>query len=149
MTSHGHIRLIQTLTYAGALPFIAWPLALLLLPHWSYLTLQFAPDYMRVIVSFMAGGIWGTAIATERLGPSTRKAAALAAILAALALWGAAAIPYLRLQVIVAIALFFVLLTVDRSLTRDGAVPDWYGRLRIRITAIVSLSLIATVLVLP
>lgn len=101
--------------------------------------------YGIVILSFMAGVIWG--FGTRGSG---RQAVLFYAVSVLPALWAffaatGEAAPALRAL----IAGFLALLAVDYSAARAGLAPPWWMSLRLLLTGIVALSLLAGLRALP
>lgn len=162
-------RAANALTLAGALPFLALtallpfgkPLAdALELPalgqqieFWAGIMLVL---YAAVILSFLGGIRFGVAVA-EPLRPGARRDV-IVSVLPSLAAWGLAIVGGLGLfsglTVVTggALALFAACFLLqwawDRRAASAGTVPEWFGRMRSRITAIVAPTLaVAAVLV--
>lgn len=131
---------------AGVIPF-AWGALTILVPalgDWSLGTLgtrftgrTLLVVYGTVILSFMAGTVWG--FATRRGGDGRGLGAALLfALSTAPALW-AFALGFSALALAVG---FLALLILDAHAQRDGLAPPWWMRLRLLLTALVALCLL-------
>ena len=130
----------RILTYAGALPFAAFALAV-----WG----GFQPDgldpvaalkvYSLTIAAFMAGTLWGYVIP----GARGRQGVALMVVsnLLALAVAAAALLPTPRATLGVDLAAFVLLLAADFWAARRGWIAPAYLGLRLRVTGIVAASL--------
>lgn len=126
------------LGFSGALPFIAGaiasiPLAGALRPFGLALLL----DYGAIILSFMGGVHWGSAMIRDdaELGPLGRSVAPSLLALPALLIGGAPGLLLLA-------AGFAGLLFYDLAETQAGRVPRWYPHLRRPLTAIVVFCLV-------
>ena len=130
----------KILGFAGLLPFIAGSLYLLAGP----LTLaQVAANaligYGAVILSFMGAVHWGLALAGR--SPEFRFGVS---VVPALAGWGALLIALLgeHLLALTLLAAGFIgVYWLDLGAVRDGQAPAWYRGLRLKLTAVVVLSL--------
>ena len=128
---------------AGLIPFAAGALAL-----WAPLPvldadlgLRLVIGYGALILSFLGGIRWGTAI-----GPyaANRQGAELAAsVLGSLAGLGALFIPSVPALALL-IAGFLMQALWDVTSVESGRLPAWFGRLRMMLTAGAVMSLIAT-----
>ena len=144
-------RMAALLTAAGALPFV-WGVLTLLLPEAQSLTMEWAGprfvgpfvllSYGIIILSFMSGVLWG--FATKAEGGT----AALGYVLSVIpALWcffmvgGGAVFAAVSL-----IAGFLGVLLIDWFFWNNGLAPDWWMALRIPVTAVVCLCLLAVVI---
>jgi hypothetical protein len=130
---------------AGALPFLAGAV----LAHirdaahagWAVAA---ALAYGAVILSFLGGIQWGLAMSV--VAPATRLWHRLgASVLPALLGWLALLLPQ-GAGVLVLAGGFAVMLIGDLMLTRDGAAPLWYPRLRSPLSAVVIACLAALAL---
>ena len=132
-------QLAKTLGYAGLAPFIVFSIG-------TWLTLPVMANahsvlltYAAIILSFMGAIHWGLAmaqnsrIATIQLGAS---------VLPALLGWLALLIPMLYGYGLLAIC-FIVLLIADKYASGKGLLPDWYLPMRMVLTTVVVLSLVA------
>lgn len=140
--------LVNALTYAGALPFAAMLLAVLLgvnnLPLLGSPT-EVSLIYGAVIASFLAGSHWGIFIA---FGDKIGSAVAIISNCAAILIWISVLIFPDVLSLSVLALVFAGLLLVDFKLAKAAAIAQGYLTLRIRITSLVVLLLIGHVWVL-
>lgn len=137
-----HIKLANTLTYLGALPFLAGVLGLLMgvdATHLHYLVLTYA----AVIIAFLSGMHWGFVITQTK---PIRFPLLLSSNLFALLAWGSLLILNLRWQYTLQITCFVMLFLIDRKLMQQAVIPAWFYALRQRITCVVILSLFALML---
>lgn len=131
---------INSLVFAGALPFIALLLLhfLPLLPGFGAMRLFDA--YALVILSFLCGSHWGAGITgSGRLAPVFFVVTNVLVLL----LWLTQQLlssTVFHLLVLLELAL---LLALDHWLRRVGLLPSWYIATRIRITVIVALCMLA------
>jgi hypothetical protein len=130
---------------AGLLPFIAgaaaqWASLSLLAPE---VGLRLAIIYGAIILSFLGGIRWGTAIGPYDSGRQTLEfSASVLGSLAGLAAAFLPAIPALALL----IAGFLMQGLWDVMSVDSGRLPSWFGRLRMILTAGAVISLIAALL---
>jgi hypothetical protein len=135
--------LMQVLTYAGALPFLAGASchitgygdvnAANLTCYWAF-----------TILMFMAGTLWGIqVVAPQKVSPNLLIASNVVVLATCGALWF---VPFNEAALLFAIG-FGVLLWLDRQAVRAGATDPAYGALRTNVTAavIACLVLIAVV----
>ena len=125
--------LMQGLTYAGALPFLAGASchitgygdvnAANLTCYWAF-----------TILMFMAGTLWGIAvIAPQRITPNLFIASNVVVLATCGALWF---VPFNEAALLFAIG-FGVLLWLDRQAASAGVTSTVYATMRARVTAIV------------
>ena len=135
-------QLARLLGYAGLVPFIvfsagAWTTSPVMQnAHFILLT------YAAIILSFMGAVHWGIAMAGNA---ATAKPQLGLSVLPALLGWLALLIPMLYGYVLMA-ACFIALLMADRLAGRKGLLPDWYLPMRVILTTIVVLCLLAAAL---
>lgn len=136
-----------TLGLAGLLPFL-WGAAGGLAPGLTAWSLGFLPGrfhgpavmqiYGLVILSFMAGVIWG--FATRASGSQAGYFYALSVVPP---LWAFFAATGATGTSLIALLIGFVaLLPIDWTAARAGLAPPWWMRLRLILTAVVSVCLI-------
>lgn len=146
MAAHGaenNRLLVQGLTYAGALPFIAGALshvlgfgdvnAANLTCYWAF-----------TILMFMAGTLWGIqVVAPERVTPNLFIASNAVVLGTCAALWF---VPFNEAALLFALG-FGVLWWLDRQAVRAGATDAAYGTMRSRVTGIVVACLVVLAVV--
>ena len=134
--------LARLLGYAGLVPFIvfsagAWTtFQVMRNAHFILLT------YAAVILSFMGAVHWGIAMASSAAAAKIQLGAS---VLPALLGWLALLIPMLYGYLLLA-ACFIALLAADRLAGRKGLLPDWYMPMRVILTSVVVLCLLAAAL---
>lgn len=129
-----HSNLIKTLTYLGVLPFL---LAIYLhVSHTSFLDIegtQWFLTYGLVILSFMAGTLWGQVVnansGIKRIALAT-NAMTLSAWFAFLLAGTASVLPIMALG-------FIALYILESLLISHVQRPEYYLGLRLRVTALV------------
>lgn len=132
---------------AGLLPFL-WGAVGILAPGLTTWSLSFVPGrfhgaavmqiYGIVILSFMAGVIWG--FGTRATG---RQAGLFYALSVLPPIWAFFAATGATGSALLALLIGFVaLLPIDWSAVRAGIAPDWWMQLRLLLTAVVSVCLI-------
>ncbi len=133
------------LGFAGALPFVFFAGALWLPPPFPSVPFAFSGGlvYGAVILSFLGGIRWGTALG---MGEGEHRSMTFAvSVLPALAGWVALALPPL-LGVGLLIASFLLQAQWDVISVEQGRLPAWFGKLRMLLTAAAVLSLLAMLL---
>lgn len=126
--------LIKLLTYFGALPFF---IAVYL--SWSQDTflgvdgIQWFLTYALVILSFMAGTLWGQAV-NESI---QLKSIALASNAVTLAAWFAFLLVGPTVVLIISALGFMILYVFEILIMADIKRPDYYLALRLRVTTLV------------
>jgi hypothetical protein len=129
------------LGYAGLLPFVASAVALWAAPPRLHgFVLYSLLTYGAVILSFMGAIHWGLAI---REGGVSSPLQLGLSVVPPLVGWVALALsPMMSFTVL--IVAFAVLYVADARAARLGLAPSWYPRLRLPLTVIVVVSLIAS-----
>lgn len=133
---------------AGLIPFVAtavqisfgWPLS----PRLTGPALYHLTIYGAVILSFLGGVQWGYVAmqpARERLASWRRYTFA---ILPSLAAWGALWLTG-RNSLLLLAGAFVLALFYDLWTASAGEAPRWYGRLRLGLTAVVLVCLLAAI----
>lgn len=138
------------LGYAGAIPFIvASIISWFPDPGTTYKAITVLVGLSIVMLSFMGGVRWGIATSLEG-GPTFPQL--LIAIMPAIISWAALLLgtdlaglgeDAAAVQLSLMIVAFVLLLVSDMQITKAGQAPDWYPGLRIPLTVLVELALIA------
>ena len=139
----------KLLTYLGATPF----LLALAMASYGYFDLSemtgkeirftrfksymMAHTYGAVIVAFLAGIQWGVSLNQ----PSNKQYFIISNVLALMA-WVSLFSFASFAGVVTLVAAFTLALWVDRHAHRAGLIPDWFWQLRLRISALVILTLL-------
>jgi hypothetical protein len=128
------------LGYAGLIPFLGLSAGLWFIPQQYESSISLALlAYGAVILSFMGAIHWGVAIELEN---TLQKMQLGWSVVPALIGWVALLLPVIYGYSILIIA-FSALCIVDSYMTKQKAMPPWYPRLRVPLTAVVVLSLIS------
>ena len=133
-----HIKLANTLTLLGAIPFVAPAVASLLGfrdVHMHALVLS----YGAIIASFLSGMHWGLYL---RHAAQTRINLLITSNIVALVAWASLIIPSTPWQYYLQMACFVLLLLIDYQLTKVRVHASWFFNLRVLITGIVLASLL-------
>ncbi len=144
-------RSAQLLGFGGVIPFVGtgvvfwtmWP------DDMGQTALQAQLVYSAIILSFLGGIRWGTAM--QRLGHFKRRApeglakelalSVVPAVVAWIALFGPAP------AALTVFLLFFIAQAVsDLRAVRSGEAPDWYQPLRLQLTFFVCAALLASII---
>ena len=104
--------------------------------------------YGAVILSFMGGIQWGTAMATTTSSPSDVWRRYTVSVLPSLVAWGGVWIGG-RNGLLLLAAGFAVSFLYDQWTTSNGETPHWYPRLRLGLTAGVVICLVAAAFLGP
>lgn len=133
--------IIKTLTYMGALPFY---LALLL-----YLTDQiflgvesvnWFLSYGLVILSFMAGTLWGQVIRSDDKGSCTTMAIVVISNFITLVAWVIFLLAQLSTAIVLITLGFIALYVAEVFLLKSNKQPSYYLSLRLKVTSLVVLA---------
>jgi hypothetical protein len=133
---------------AGLAPFIVmalqvsfgWPFS----PRLTGPALYNLTIYGAVILSFLGGVQWGFAAAKPARHPLASWRRYIASLLPALAAWGGLWLAARNGLLILAVS-FMLAMLYDLWTSGAGEAPRWYGRLRIGLSAVVIVCLLAAV----
>lgn len=133
-----NIKLANTLTSLGAIPFVAPAVASLFGfsdLHMHVLVLS----YGAIVASFISGMHWGLYL---RHDAQTRINLLVTSNIVALSAWASLIIPITRWQYLLQIACFILLLIIDHQLTKTRVHATWFFNLRVWITLVVIAALL-------
>lgn len=135
-------RMVAWLGYGGLLPFIGLMMASMFdLPR-SGAWQQGLLNYGAVILSFVGALHWGFAMGNLPMGAGTRGLSFAWSVVPALLAWLALLLDPFAGSALLA-AGFAVHYLQDRRLARDIALPHWYLPLRLRLSLVAALCLLA------
>ena len=140
-------RSVAWLAYAGLLPFVALALASLLAPGsapWQRLSL----NYGAVILSFVGALHWGFAMSVYAMSERKRNVCFAWSVMPALLAWLALLLDPFAASALLA-AGFAAHYVQDWRLVRHAGLPAWYLPLRLRLSVVAALSVLATGLAHP
>jgi hypothetical protein len=130
---------------SGLIPFVSLSGAILLGNEMVGLSLRslhmILVSYAALIASFLGGVRWGNALAK----PERQIQEFIIAVLPSLAAWLALATPR-PYDLMMLVGVFLALSISDVGLVLSGHAPPWYGRLRVLLTTIVVISLLAALM---
>lgn len=135
-------RTAAWLGYGGLIPFVVLAPASLLDPIHGLSWSDALFGYGAVILSFVGALHWAFAMTASGLDEQQRVRSLIWSVVPALIAWPA----LLLMPAFAAVLLvggFAVHYLVDRNLTRRANLPAWYLPLRLRLTVVGSLSLVA------
>ena len=132
-------QLAKILGYAGLIPFVVFSLG-------TWVTLPMVKDahfilltYAAVILSFMGAIHWGLAMAQQRGKENIQLGLS---VLPALLGWSALLIPPIYAYSVLIVS-FSALCMADKYTADQALVPNWYVPMRVVLTTVVVLCLIA------
>ena len=137
-------RTVAWLGYGGLLPFLVLTPASLLDHHHGAVWSDALYAYGAIILSFIGALHWGLAMTLPELSERQRSAWFAWSVVPALIAWPAVlfspplAAPLLVLG-------FIAHYLQDRRLTRQATLPDWYLPLRLRLSSVAVVCLVAGV----
>ena len=135
-------RTANRLGYAGLIPFVVLAPASLLDAHHGITWSDALFAYGAVILSFVCALHWGFAMALSGLDDARRVRTMLWSVVPSLMAWPALLL--VPMEAAVLLVTGFVLHYIqDRRLARHAELPDWYLPLRLQLTVVACLSLIA------
>jgi len=129
----------RILTFAGILPFAAGVLGQILAPElapWPVLTVS----YGAVIAAFIAGIHWAVFLYKA---DQCRINLLLSSNILALAAWLALLLPSGPWPLRLLLVIFVALIVLDRRLHLQSLIPDWFYRLRVQASTVVTVCLLA------
>ena len=130
---------------SGLVPFVvAAGLGFFGVPFSSATAVYALITYGAVILSFLGGVHWGVALTRGRTdGPDSQTVWYLISVGPSLVAWLALLLAPVPGLLTLALA-FLAMIMVDVHAARVDQVPTWYPRLRVRLSAVVILSLLVT-----
>ena len=137
-------RTVAWLGYGGLIPFLVLTPVSLLDYHYSALWSDALYAYGAIILSFIGALHWGLAMSLPELSERQRSALFLWSVVPALIAWPAV----LFSPPIAAPLLVFGFIAhylQDRRLARQATLPGWYLPLRLRLTSVAVVCLVAGV----
>ena len=135
-------RTANRLGYAGLIPFVVLAPASLLDAHHGITWSDALFAYGAVILSFVCALHWGFAMALPGLDDARRVRTMLWSVVPSLMAWPALLL--VPMEAAVLLVTGFVLHYIqDRRLARHAELPAWYLPLRLQLTVVACLSLIA------
>ena len=142
----GNEKTAKILGYAGLIPFITISIGCWIsLPYLSD-AIQLLINYAAIILSFMGAIYWGVAIANINASADVQSNKHfIVSIIFALTAWLSLLLPEVLALVILQVG-FIVLIVYDLKVVKLQGLPDWYMRMRKRLTIIVELCLISALL---
>lgn len=138
-------RMVAWLGYGGLIPFIALLPASLLDPHHGPVWSDALYGYGAIILSFVGALHWGLAMSLPDLGERQRSAWFAWSVVPALIAWPA----FLFSPALAGPLLVFGFIAhylQDRRLARQATLPGWYLPLRLRLTSVAVICLLAGIL---
>lgn len=136
-------RIAISLGIAGLIPFIVLSLgSLLASPDQAERITESLLVYGAVILSFLGGVAWGRLLADDAEYVANTIQHLAYSVTPSLVAWLALLLAERRALLVLASA-FIAAFFYDRSLGRAGLYPGWYLRMRLFLTIVVSLSLLA------
>jgi len=135
-------RTAEWLGYGGLIPFIVLAPAGLLDPHHGFTWSDALHAYGAVILSFVCALHWGFAMALPSLDDACRVRTMLWSVVPSLIAWPALLLGP-REAAALLVAGFVLHYVQDRRLARHAGLPAWYLPLRLQLTTVACLSLIA------
>lgn len=137
-------RTVAWLGYGGLLPFLALAPASLLDNHHGMVWSDALYAYGAIILSFIGALHWGLAMSLPGLTERQRSAWFVWSVVPALIAWPAVLFsPLLAAPLL--IAGFIAHYLQDRRLAGQATLPGWYLPLRLRLTSVAVISLVAGV----
>ena len=135
-------RTARWLGYGGLIPFIVLAPVSLLDSHHGYTWSDALFAYGAVILSFVCALHWGFAMALPGLDDARRVRTMLWSVVPSLMAWPALLLVPMEAAVLLVTG-FVLHYLQDRRLVRHATVPAWYLPLRLQLTTVACLSLIA------
>jgi Protein of unknown function (DUF3429) len=138
-------RLAHLLGYAGLVPFVLLTLGCWLVdPSWLGAFIKGQLAYGIAILSFLGGIHWSAALVASGLSSEQSKKALAWSIVPALVAWSTTMVGGFGFAVLM--IGFFTAYQVDKKMFAWYGLPDWFLRLRFRLTCVVIMALALTVI---
>lgn len=133
---------VAWLGYGGLLPFVALAAAAVHAGAYAPAAQRALLAYGAVILSFVGALHWGFATVSRQLPAGQRNAAFAWSVVPALVAWPALLVPA-WVGALLLVAGFVAHLAQDWRLAAHAQLPGWYLPMRLRLTLVASLSLLA------
>jgi hypothetical protein len=140
--------LVPWLGYGGLIPFVTLSMAVFLDGARATFWERALVGYGALILAFVGALHWGFAMTLTELPEPDREGRFLWSVVPALLAWPALLLPS-RTGALLLVAGFLLHFAQDRMLAATVSLPGWYLPLRIRLTAIACLALLAPVFAGP
>lgn len=134
---------VAWLGYGGLLPFVLFATAIYFFPQYNVFFGRSLLAYGAVILSFVGALHWGFAMTLQSLSAKQRLRAYLWSVVPALLAWPALVIESAAVGSALLITGFVANYWRDVCLVRVAELPDWYLPLRLRLTSVACLCLLA------
>ena len=134
---------VAWLGYGGLLPFVLFATAIYFSPQQNVFLGRALLAYGAVILSFVGALHWGFAMTLQGLSAKQRLLAYLWSVVPALLAWPALVIESAAVGSALLITGFVANYWRDVCLVRVAELPDWYLPLRLRLTSVACLCLLA------
>ena len=142
MTLSGNERIAKILGYAGLIPFIIFSIGSWIEIPYLYNTIYVLITYAAIILSFMGAIHWGMAMSKT---DNKQNKYFITSVIPALAAWFSLLIPEFFSLIVLLIG-FILLISYDLAVEKPQGFPNWYIPMRIKLTFVVSLSLVSALL---
>lgn len=134
---------VAWLGYGGLLPFVLFATAIYFFPQHNVFLGRALLAYGAVILSFVGALHWGFAMTLQGLSAKQRLRAYLWSVVPALLAWPALVIESAAVGSALLISGLVANYWRDVCLVRVAELPDWYLPLRLRLTSVACLCLLA------
>lgn len=141
-TLSGNEKIAKALGYAGLIPFVTFSIGCWIETSYLYHTVYALITYAAIILSFMGAIHWGMAMSKT---DNKQNNHFIFSVIPALAAWFSLLIPEF-FSLIILLMGFIFLISYDLAVEKSQGFPGWYIPMRIKLTFIVSLSLISALL---
>ena len=141
-TLSGNEKIAKILGYAGLIPFIILSIGSWIEIPYLHNIVYVLITYAAIILSFMGAIHWGMAMSKT---DNKQNKTFIISVIPALAAWFSLLIAEF-FSLIILLMGFILLISYDLAVEKSQGFPGWYIPMRIRLTFIVLLSLISTLL---
>jgi hypothetical protein len=138
----GNVTTAKILGYAGLIPFVIFSIA-------SWISLPVVDDavviliaYAAVILTFIGAVHWGVVMSNNDDQHSMHL---LASVVPSLVAWIALLIPVIPALIVLLLG-FIIHILYDWSMHKKLVFPEWYLPMRVRLTSVVSICLVASII---
>lgn len=136
-------HLVNWLGYGGLVPFVFFAVATCVAPGYLVFYERALLTYGAVILSFVGALHWGFAMTLQRLSTTQRQQAYAWSVVPALLAWLALLLEPATWASFLVVAGFLGNYWRDVCLARLATLPNWYLPLRLRLTAVACVCLLA------
>ena len=140
-------NIVNWLGYGGLVPFVGLTILGWVDTFSQEIITKLIINYAAIILSFVGALHWGMAMTLSGITPNKRHSLYVWSVVPALIAWACLSLPHsYALGLLIATFLYHLIKDFQLSHSHQALLPSWYLTLRVRLTIVVSISLLTTLL---